>query len=142
MALGSDGRVRVLLITSRETRRWVVPKGWAEPGVTPPEQAAREAFEEAGLEGVITPTPLGSYRYDKQRRAGRPIPVTVDVYPLTVLRQRNEWPEKGQRDLLWVAPEEAAEMVAEPGLAAILLALAGIGPSPGPFAGERVRPTA
>jgi 8-oxo-dGTP pyrophosphatase MutT (NUDIX family) len=122
--MGEDGRVLVLLITSRETRRWVVPKGWAEPGVKPREQAALEAFEEAGLEGVIGPGRLGSYRYDKQLRSGRAVPVRVDVYPLEVERRHDDWPERGQREMIWVTPEAAASLVEERGLAAILLDLA------------------
>ena len=128
---GEDGRVLVMLITSRETKRWVVPKGWAEPGVKPREQAAAEAFEEAGLEGFVGPTRLGSYHYDKQLRSGRAVPVRVDVYPLEVERRHDDWPEKGQRDAIWVTPEEAASLVGDRGLAAILLDLA-----------ERRRPTA
>ncbi|HWL48129.1 MAG TPA: NUDIX domain-containing protein, partial [Sphingomonadaceae bacterium] len=65
-----DGSVRVMLITSRETRRWVVPKGNPIRGLAPHEAAAHEAFEEAGLHGIACPTALGSYQYRKRRRDG------------------------------------------------------------------------
>ena len=114
----------VLLITSRETRRWVLPKGWAERGVEAHEQAASEAFEEAGLEGEIGAVRLGSYRYDKQLRGGRSIPVRVDVFPLEVERRHDDWPEKGQRDRLWLPAREAAPLVDEPDLRALIAAFA------------------
>jgi 8-oxo-dGTP pyrophosphatase MutT (NUDIX family) len=118
-----------MLITSRETRRWVVPKGWAERGVPPHEQAAREAFEEAGLKGEVGRERLGSYRYAKLLRGGRSVPVRVDVFPLAVTGRLDDWPEKDQREAVWVTPAEAAALVDEGGLAAILLDLAA---RPGP----------
>jgi 8-oxo-dGTP pyrophosphatase MutT (NUDIX family) len=139
---GADGVPLVLLITSRETKRWVVPKGWAEHGVLPHEQAACEAFEEAGLEGEVGAVRLGSYRYEKQLRSGRTIPVRVDVFPLEVERRHDDWPEKGQRDAVWVTPEEAAALVEERGLAAILLELAQRHRLAATAAEEPVRPTA
>jgi 8-oxo-dGTP pyrophosphatase MutT (NUDIX family) len=139
VAVGEDGSVRVLLITSRETRRWVIPKGWAERGETPRGQAAREAFEEAGIEGEIAAKRIGSYRYAKQRRAGPPIPVKVDVFLLLVTRRHENWPEKDQRESMWVTPEEAAGLVDEPGLAKILRGLLA---DQIPAAAEPVRPTA
>ena len=87
------------------------------------EQAAREAFEEAGIEGEIGAKPLGSYRYLKQRRGGAPIPVKVEVFLLQVTVQHADWPEKDQREARWVTPEEAAGLVDEEGLAAILRGL-------------------
>ena len=132
----------VLLITSRETRRWVLPKGWAERGVEAHEQAASEAFEEAGLEGEIGAVRLGSYRYDKQLRGGRSIPVRVDVFPLEVERRHDDWPEKGQRDAIWVTPAEAAALVEERGLAAILLDLAERRSLSASAGEEELRPTA
>lgn len=136
----TDGVTLVLLITSLETRRWVVPKGWAERGVAAHAQAAREAFEEAGLLGEIGRKPLGSYRYDKVRRGSPPIPVRVDVFPMRVTGHCEDWPEKGRRDAIWVEPEEAAALVDEPGLAAILRGLAA--PAPPLRDYEAIRPTA
>ena len=94
----------MLLITSRETRRWVIPKGWAEKGVAPHEQAAREAFEEAGLQGEIGVKPIGSYRYLKRLQGGQTVPCRVDVFPLTVDHRLDDWPEKGQREATWLDP--------------------------------------
>lgn len=124
MATGADGQRLVLLITSRDTRRWIIPKGWAEKGVPPHEQAAREAFEEAGLRGEIGASPIGSYRYVKRLQGGKTVPCRVDVFPLEVDRLLDEWPEKGQREAAWLTPADAAALVEEVGLVALLLELA------------------
>lgn len=116
-----------MLVTSRETRRWVIPKGWAEKGVAPHDLAAREAYEEAGLEGEIGREPIGSYRYTKLirgKKATKAVPCEVVVYPLAVSRQLESWPERGQRDTRWFTPGEAAMLVEEGGLVSLLLSLA------------------
>ena len=122
--VGADGQRLILLVTSRETRRWVLPKGWAERGVSPHDQAAREAFEEAGVEGEIGQERIGSYRYLKRLSGGRTVPCRVDVYPLAVDRLLDDWPEKEQRELCWFTPSDAAAVVEESGLIALLLDLA------------------
>jgi 8-oxo-dGTP pyrophosphatase MutT (NUDIX family) len=116
------GRVEVLLITSRETRRWVIPKGWPIKGLTSPQSAAREAFEEAGVEGDAAKSKLGTYTYDKRLRSGRMQAVRVTVYALKVATERDTWPEKGQREKLWIPPAEAAQRVDEPDLRALIAA--------------------
>lgn len=121
-----DGTVEVLLITSRETRRWVIPKGWPIRGMKSPQSAAREAYEEAGVVGVVGKKAAGFYHYDKRLRSGRLQRVGVDVFPLLVAEERETWPEKGQRDKLWTTPAEAAALVDEPELKEIL---AGFDPS-------------
>src|ERR1043165_1697869 len=93
-----DGETMVMLVTSRETRRWVLPKGWAEPELAPHEAAAKEAFEEAGLVGEVEPEPVGHYSYEKHLRGGRSVPCEVGVFPLWVERQLEDWPERGQRE--------------------------------------------
>jgi 8-oxo-dGTP pyrophosphatase MutT (NUDIX family) len=113
--------IEVLLITSRETRRWVIPKGWPIKGLKSPQTAAREAFEEAGVEGEVAKK-VGVYHYDKRLRSGRLQKVRVAVYPLKVATEAEAWPEAGQREKLWIAPQSAAELVQEPELAAILRA--------------------
>lgn len=118
------GAVEVLLVTSRETRRWVAPKGWPIKGLKSFQAAAREAFEEAGVEGEIGKKRIGVYHYDKRLRSGRLQKVRVAVYPLKVVTERDAWPEAGQREKLWIAPRSAAELVHEPELAAILRAFA------------------
>ena len=122
--IGADGYRLVLLITSRETRRWVLPKGWPKPGVLPHRQAAREAFEEAGITGRIERTRIGQYTYAKLLRNGRMLHCRVDVFPLLVERFLDDWPERGQRELAWFTLGEAATLVEEPDLAALLLDIA------------------
>lgn len=113
--------LEVLLITSRETRRWVLPKGWPIKGKPPHEAAAQEAREEAGVRGAIAKQPIGSYRYVKFLKDGAGVDCVVSVYPLTVARQRKRWPEQNQRAARWFSPEEAATAVAEPELRSLIL---------------------
>lgn len=115
----AGGDVEVLLITSRNTGRWVSPKGWLMKGKTSSESAAQEAWEEAGVEGLICPTPLGQYSYRKSE-FGEDLLVDVVVFSLQVTNLRKRYPEQGQRDQLWVAPDTAADLVEEKELSAIL----------------------
>ncbi|ACL63316.1 NUDIX hydrolase [Methylobacterium nodulans] len=115
-----DGELQVLLVTSRETRRWVIPKGWPMPGRKEHKAAEREAFEEAGLKGRINKTALGTYEYEKRLKSGMTVTCEVKVFPLHVIEQCNRWPEQGQRDLRWIAPDEAADLVQEDGLKLLL----------------------
>jgi ADP-ribose pyrophosphatase YjhB (NUDIX family) len=112
--------VEVLLITSRESRRWVIPKGWPIHGLKPGPSAAQEAFEEAGVVGHIDRKPIGAFHYDKRLRTGRLQHVRVQVYGLEVTQERDAWPEKGQRERLWTTPGEAAGLVDEPELVVLL----------------------
>ena len=121
----AEGKLEILLITSRERGRWVVPKGNPIPFLLNYESAAREAFEEAGVEGRISTVPIGSYRYQKRRRGGGAAPAIVNLYPLLVTRQADAWPERGQRELRWFSPAEAAEAVEEPELSVIILSFSG-----------------
>jgi 8-oxo-dGTP pyrophosphatase MutT (NUDIX family) len=107
------------LLTSRETKRWIIPKGWPMKGRKPWAAAAQEALEEAGLVGEITKKPIGHYTYFKRRVAHFDL-CRVDVFLLTIDGQRKKWRERGQREARWFAFEEAAEMVEEPELAALL----------------------
>ena len=118
---GPNG-VEILLITSRETRRWVTPKGGRMSGKTDAEAAAQEALEEAGIEGVVSERPLGSFRYLKvlKRRASRWC--TVDLYELEVMVEHPDWQEREERERVWVSREEAARMVDEPDLQALIAA--------------------
>ncbi|MEA3029141.1 MAG: uncharacterized protein QOJ53_95 [Sphingomonadales bacterium] len=116
----AEGAVEILLITSRERRRWVVPKGNPIPSFLNYESAAREAFEEAGVEGRIATAPIGAYRYEKRRRGGAAAAI-VTVYPLLVTREADRWPERGERERRWFPAEEAAGLVEEPELAVIIL---------------------
>jgi 8-oxo-dGTP pyrophosphatase MutT (NUDIX family) len=114
----------VLLATSRETRRWVIPKGWAMEGMTDHGAAAQEAHEEAGVEGIVAPTAIGTFDYDKRRKDGALLRIRVDVYGLEVLKERRAWPEKSERSRLWFSPAEAALLVKEQGLAELIMAFA------------------
>ncbi|KQO69389.1 NUDIX hydrolase [Methylobacterium sp. Leaf87] len=117
-----DGTYTILLITSRESRRWVIPKGWPMKGRKPFEAAAREAYEEAGLIGSIGKRPLGFYLYEKRLKSRDSVLCQVKVFPLEVRKQLKSWPEKDEREDHWFSPTEAADAVAEPGLAAIIRA--------------------
>ncbi len=116
----SAGEVEVLLITSRETRRWVIPKGWPIKGMTSAKTAAREAFEEAGLMGKVGKSPVGAYAYDKRLKNGRLQHVRVAVFAFQVEAEAEEFPEAGQREKRWVSAAEAAGLVDEPELMVML----------------------
>jgi 8-oxo-dGTP pyrophosphatase MutT (NUDIX family) len=116
--------LEILLITSRETRRWVIPKGWPMKGKKPSVAAAREAFEEAGVTGKIERTALGVYSYVKRLKNGAPVPCLVRVFPLEVVGERDAWPEMGQRERRWFTPGDAAAAVDEPELARLIASLA------------------
>ncbi|MFM2042669.1 MAG: hypothetical protein RLY86_1245 [Pseudomonadota bacterium] len=117
-----DGFPQILLVTSRDTRRWVLPKGWPEKRRTPWDMAAREAREEAGLVGRVDHRPVGCYHYEKHLDAGTSVPCEVTVFPLAVDHQLDDWREKDQRSARWFTPGQAALAVQEGGLARILLA--------------------
>lgn len=119
----------VLLITSRGTGRWIIPKGWPMAGRSLPGAAAQEAWEEAGVQGRIGHEEIGHYLYEKDQDSGFAVPVEVRVFPLHVRRTEVKFPEADARKRRWFAPTEAARMVAEPGLKQILLALPGAGPA-------------
>ena len=116
---GEDG-VEVMMITSRETRRWVIPKGGRMVGKSDPEAAAQEALEEAGVKGDIKDHSIGVFRYAKGLKDGGQRLCVVSVYPLEVLIQLGAWPEAHQRERRWMTPAEAAEAVHEPDLAALI----------------------
>lgn len=119
--LRQDGEVQLRLVTSRETRRWVIPKGWPMKGTPPHKAAAREAYEEAGLLGSISSTPIGIYRYDKRLSATRSVLCEVMVFPMKVKRYLKKWPERAQRVGFWFSIETAASVVQEPELASLIL---------------------
>lgn len=114
----------ILLVTSRDTRRWVIPKGWLMKDRTPAEAARREALEEAGVEGQIAGEAVGLYTYDKIMADKSAQPCIVTIYPLKVSRLRSDFPERGQRRRRWFRPAKAARKVAEAELGAILAAFA------------------
>ena len=101
----------VMLVTSRGRQRWIIPKGWPHSGRAPCDSAAREAFEEAGVLGLVERRSVGSFRYKKRLKKGRVTVCIVHVFPLNVARQRLQWPEKNQREIKWVSVQEAAKAV-------------------------------
>jgi len=111
-----DSPVRILLITSREAKRWVIPKGNPAPGLHAHNAAALEAEEEAGVLGLVCPVPLGSYRYRKRRRSGASLLIDVDVFPLAVSGELDQWKEQHERERRWFSLADAADAVDEPDL--------------------------
>jgi len=109
--MSKKDRAEFMLVTSRETRRWIIPKGWPKRGKSPHRSAAREAFEEAGVLGAVGRRPVGSFSYAKRLKNGRSVECEVRVFPLEVKRQRKEWPEKQERQVKWLSAPKAAEKV-------------------------------
>jgi 8-oxo-dGTP pyrophosphatase MutT (NUDIX family) len=118
------GGLEVMLITSRETGRWVIPKGWPAPELAPGLSAAQEAMEESGLIGQVSEQPIGWYHYGKRLPDGSTVYCTVEVFALAVEKQMRTWPEKAERRTRWFKPEEAAGAVQEAELGAIIRDLA------------------
>lgn len=118
------GHVEVLLITSRDTGRWVIPKGWPIDGLDPAASAAREAWEEAGVRGDFDAEPLGLYTYDKVLNPDASLPCAVAVFPLRVDELAAKFPERKERRRKWFAAAKAAKKVAEPELRALFRSLA------------------
>lgn len=117
-----DDGLDVLLISSRDTRRWVIPKGWPMKGLKPHAAAAIEALEEAGLEGKIEKRSVGIFHYLKKQQSGAATLCRVEVFPMRVLRQRKRWPEQAQRVTQWFSYAAAAERVTENELRDLILA--------------------
>lgn len=121
---GADG-IEILLVTSRETRRWVTPKGGRIAGLNDARSAAQEALEEAGVEGEISEAPLGTFRYLKILKRRAPRWCVVAVHALEVRVEHDSWHEQAERERVWVSREEAARRVDEPDLKALIAAFEG-----------------
>jgi 8-oxo-dGTP pyrophosphatase MutT (NUDIX family) len=119
-----EGGVEVLLVTSRETGRWIIPKGWPIKGFKPAKTAAREAYEEAGVRGRVSGRPLGRYVYEK-RIEDRVVssPCEVQVFALLVKTQLKKWPESGQRKVRWFPFREATAVIGDDDLRKLILQL-------------------
>jgi 8-oxo-dGTP pyrophosphatase MutT (NUDIX family) len=120
----ADTGIEVLLITSRDTGRWVIPKGWPIDGLGPAGSAAREAWEEAGVKGDLAQQPVGFFSYDKGIAPDETLPCVVSVFPLHVTSLADRFPERKERRRKWFSPEKAARKVAEPELQCLLTDLA------------------
>lgn len=116
----NNDKVEVLLITSRGTGRWILPKGWPIDGKSPAESAAQEAWEEAGVIGKLSERCLGLFAYVKEREEEDDLPCVAMVYPVKVRRLASDYPEEKERRRKWFSPKKAAQKVAEPELARIL----------------------
>ena len=119
-----DPELKVLLITSRENRRWVIPKGWPMHDLSDDRAAAQEALEEAGVVGEVAAQPVGAYGYAKRLKSGQTRLCTVRVYPLKLRQERARWREQDVRERRWFAPAEAAQLVQEPELKRLITAFA------------------
>jgi 8-oxo-dGTP pyrophosphatase MutT (NUDIX family) len=109
--------LEILIVTTRQSRRWIVPKGWPIKRLTPSKAAAREAFEEAGVRGKIGARAIGVFRYKKAAGENGDDPdYEVKIFPLLVRRQSSTWPEFGERVVQWVDPEKAISLIREPEL--------------------------
>ncbi|MEN3975522.1 DUF47 family protein [Emcibacter sp. SYSU 3D8] len=115
-----DAPVSILLVTSIETKRWVLPKGNLVKGLSAHASAAHEAEEEAGILGAACPTSIGAYRYRKKRNNGASLMVDVDVFPIAVTDELDEWKEQDRRERRWFTLVDAAEAVDEPELKDII----------------------
>ena len=120
VALGKDGGLRILVMTSRESKRFIVPKGWPIKDRDDHKAAEIEAKEEAGLLGRAYPKPIGSYLAWKRLKTRFQL-VKVKVFLFRVSGQLEHWKEKGERQMAWVSVEDAAALADEPGLAAVLM---------------------
>lgn len=118
----NKGTIEVLLVTSRDTGRWIIPKGWHMKGLKAYEAAAREAKEEAGVEGKIKPKPIGRFTYIKTERSDGGA-VDVTVFLLLVRKMCKRWREAAQRERAWFPIEAAAGNVQEPELSSIISGL-------------------
>ncbi|MEC7761612.1 MAG: NUDIX hydrolase [Pseudomonadota bacterium] len=117
----TDGGKDVLLVTSRGTGRWILPKGWPMDGMSAAEAARQEAWEEAGVEAKsVGETSIGTFDYIKDRDEGLPTPCDTEVYPVEVADLSDVYPEAGERERRWLPATEAAELVEEDGLKEIL----------------------
>ncbi|HEY1863652.1 MAG TPA: NUDIX hydrolase [Roseiarcus sp.] len=114
--------LEILVVTTRQSRRWIVPKGWPIKRLTPSKSAAREAFEEAGVRGKIGARAIGVFRYKKTvgENNGAEPDYEVKIFPLLVRRQSATWPEFGQRVVQWVDPEKAIGLIRDPELKTIV----------------------
>ena len=116
----SGKSAEVLLITSRGTGRWIIPKGWPKAEQAPHEAALEEAWEEAGVRGTADPRPLGLYSYMKEIDDGDDLPCAVMVYAIRVEGLEKDFPERDERKREWMSLKQAAKRVDEPELAHLL----------------------
>jgi ADP-ribose pyrophosphatase YjhB (NUDIX family) len=116
-----SGAPEILLVTTRQTKRWIIPKGWPIKGLKPAKSAAREAYEEAGVRGSVKTKAIGIFSYEKRSEEDSiTIPCDVRVFPLLVKRQSKTWPESEQRVAQWLEPAVALPLVEEGSLRSLI----------------------
>jgi 8-oxo-dGTP pyrophosphatase MutT (NUDIX family) len=120
-----DSGLQIMLVTSRDTGRWIIPKGWPNAREAPHASAEREALEEAGVVGIVGRHAIGTYVYEKRLAGGAVVFCEVLVFPLEVEGQQDDWPEKEERRFQWFSPDDAANAVREPALREIILNIRG-----------------
>ncbi len=118
--LGGGRRLEFLLVTSRASRHWLIPKGWPMTGQSDRASAMQEAYEEAGIRGTGSTLPLGSYRFQKALFDGTEMPCIMSVYGMSDVVELEAWPEMEQRERRWIAQLEALEMIHDWALARFL----------------------
>jgi 8-oxo-dGTP pyrophosphatase MutT (NUDIX family) len=116
----SDARTQVMLVTTRESGRWVIPKGWPKKRKSPCATAASEALEEAGVVGKVGRDSIGSYSYKKRLKSGAVVACEVRVFPLKVKHQQKSWLERGEREIQWFSRAKAAKAVRDRALGNII----------------------
>ncbi len=117
LRLARNGVIEILLVTSRDTGRWIIPKGWRSKRLKDPKAAAREAREEAGVKGKIFRKAIGSYRYNKRELGAL---IEVSVFLLRVRKRCKRWPEKRERRRAWFDIGAAARLVSDPELSTLI----------------------
>jgi 8-oxo-dGTP pyrophosphatase MutT (NUDIX family) len=122
------GTLEVMLVTSRESHRFIIPKGWPMKGKNDREAASTEAREEAGVLGRPLRRPIGKFRYWK-RIARRFVPVEVTVFMLKVENEDADWKEAGMRERAWLSPAEAMTLIDQPELVSLIQSLAAAQPA-------------
>ena len=116
----TPGGIQILLITTRNTRRWIVPKGWPDEGRDPHESAAQEAYEEAGVVGDVVGDVIGVFTHRKQLKSGQMVACRIHVYPMEVTDVCDDWAEKSDRETKWCSVDEALHLVGDSGLRRII----------------------
>ncbi len=118
------GKLEILLVTTRRSKRWMIPKGWPIKGLKAAKSAAREAYEEAGVRGIARAKSIGFFMYDKRLdEDGIIVPCEVKVFPLLVKRQDKTWPESHQRQSRWFTPVAALSQIKEESLKVLISSL-------------------
>lgn len=118
-----DAGTEVLMVSSLTTKRWILPKGWPMQGRSLAEAALQEAWEEAGVSGIVEPAAVGHFTYRKLVKKGIPITCRCEVFRVSVQRLADRYPEAARRERRWMPATEAAGLVDEPELKALLAAL-------------------